>query len=168
MALTLPEAAKLSTDTLQRGVIGIFARTSAILEMMPWMGIQGNAHKYNQEAILPGVGFRRVNEAYEESHGVVNQFSEGLVIAGGDVDVDRFIVQTRANVNDQRAIYTLMKAKALALTLTRTIFMGDVAADSNAFERLEKRLLGCQVVAAGEHGAPLTITMRVELIDAVE
>jgi len=54
MALTLPEAAKLSTDTLQRGVIELFARNSAILEMMPWMEIQGNAYKYNQEATLPG------------------------------------------------------------------------------------------------------------------
>lgn len=168
MALTLPEAAKLSTDTLQRGVIEIFARTSAILEMMPWMEIQGNAYKYNQEAILPGVGFRGVNEAYEESHGVVNQFSEGLVIAGGDVDVDRFIVQTRGNVNDQRAIQTQMKVKALALTLTRTIFKGDVAVDSNAFDGLEKRLQGSQVIEAGEDGAPLTITMLDELIDAVE
>ncbi|MDT2258277.1 hypothetical protein P7H06_00025 [Paenibacillus larvae] len=45
-----------------------------------------------------------MNEGYQESTGVVNQLSEGLVIAGGDVDVDRFIVQTRGNVNDQRAI----------------------------------------------------------------
>ena len=168
MALTLPEAAKLSTDTLQRGVIELFARNSAILEMMPWMEIQGNAYKYNQEAALPGVGFRGVNEAYEESAGVVNQFSEGLVIAGGDVDVDRFIVQTRGNVNDQRAIQTQMKVKALALTLTKTIFKGDVAVDSNAFDGLEKRLQGSQVIEAGEDGAPLTITMLDELIDAVE
>jgi hypothetical protein len=168
MALTLPEAAKLSTDTLQRGVIELFARNSAILEMMPWMEIQGNAYKYNQEATLPGVGFRGVNEAYEESAGVVNQFSEGLVIAGGDVDVDRFIVQTRGNVNDQRAIQTQMKVKALALTLTKTIFKGDVAVDSNAFDGLEKRLQGSQVIEAGPDGAPLTITMLDELIDAVE
>jgi len=109
-----------------------------------------------------------VNEAYEESAGVVNQFSEGLVIAGGDVDVDRFIVQTRGNVNDQRAIQTQMKVKALALTLTRTIFKGDVAVDSNAFDGLEKRLQGSQVIEAGPDGAPLTITMLDELIDAVE
>ncbi|MDT2287346.1 hypothetical protein P7H17_16695 [Paenibacillus larvae] len=61
---------------------------------------------------MPGVGFRGVNEGYQESTGVVNQLSEGLVIAGGDVDVDRFIVQTRGNVNDQRAIQTQMKTKA--------------------------------------------------------
>src|SRR5690625_3375738 len=100
MALTLPEAAKLSTDILQRGVIETFARESAVLEMLPFMEIEGNSYRYNQEQTLPGVGFRGVNEAYDESTGVVNQLSEGLVIAGGDVDVDRFIVQTRGNVNN--------------------------------------------------------------------
>ncbi|MDT2262171.1 hypothetical protein P7H06_25485 [Paenibacillus larvae] len=56
--------------------------------MLPFMDIVGNSYRYNQEAVLPGVGFRGVNEGYQESTGVVNQLSEGLVIAGGDVDVD--------------------------------------------------------------------------------
>ncbi|HET7616031.1 MAG TPA: phage major capsid protein [Bacillales bacterium] len=168
MALTLVEAAKLSNDVLQRGVIETFARNSAVLEMLPFMEIQGNSYKYNQEQTLPGVGFRAVNDAYSESAGVVNQQSEGLVIAGGDVDVDRFIVQTRGNVNDQRAIQTEMKVKALALTWTKTFFEGDVATDPNAFDGLQKRLSGNQVISAGADGAVLTLSMLDELIDAVE
>jgi hypothetical protein len=168
MALTLTEAAKLSTDTLQRGVIETFARNSAVLEVLPFMEIAGNAYKYNEEATLPGVGFRAVNNAYTESAGVVNQKSEGLVIAGGDVDVDRYIVQTRGNVNDQRAIQTAMKVKALALTWTKTFFEGDIAGDANSFDGLSKRLAGSQVLTAGTNGAALTITMLDELIDAVE
>lgn len=168
MALTLPEAAKLSTDVLQSGVIETFARNSAVLEMLPFMDIQGNSYKYNQEQTLPGVGFRNVNEAYVESTGVVNPQSEGLVIAGGDVDVDRFIVQTRGNVNDQRAIQTQMKVKALALTWTDYFFNGDLANDAKAFDGLKKRLTGNQVLTAGANGANLTIMMLDELIDAVE
>jgi hypothetical protein len=168
MALTLPEAAKLSTDTLQRGVIETFARNSAVLEMLPFMDIQGNSYKYNQEQTLPGVGFRGVNEAYQESTGVVNPLSEGLVIAGGDVDVDRFIVQTRGNVNDQRAIQTQMKVKALSLTWTDYFFNGDVGTDVNGYDGLKKRLTGKQVIEAGVDGAPITIMMLDELIDAVE
>lgn len=168
MAVTLVEAAKLSTDILQRGVIETFARNSAVLELLPFMEIQGNSYKYNQEQTLPGVGFRGVNQAYTESAGVVNQLSEGLVIAGGDVDVDRFIVQTRGNVNDQRAIQTQMKVKALSLTWTKTFFKGDVGSDVNSFDGLQKRLTGNQVISAGTDGAPLTIPMLDELIDAVE
>ncbi|TYS60477.1 phage major capsid protein [Sutcliffiella horikoshii] len=168
MALTLPEAAKLSTDVLQRGVIETYARNSAVLEMLPFMDIQGNSYRYNQEQTLPGVGFRSVNEAYEESTGVVNQLSEGLVIAGGDLDVDRFIVQTRGNVNDQRAIQTQMKVKALSLTWTDYFFNGDVATDPKGFDGLKKRLTGNQVLSAGTDGGNLTIMMLDELIDSVE
>lgn len=168
MALTLPESAKLSTDVLQRGVIETYARNSAVLEMLPFMDIQGNAYRYNQEETLPGVGFRKINQAYEESTGIVNQESEGLVIAGGDVDVDRFIVQTRGNVNDQRAIQTQMKVKALSLTWTDYFFNGDVATDVDAFDGLKKRLTGDQVLEAGVDGAPLTMAMLDELIDSVE
>lgn len=168
MALTLPEAAKLSTDVLQRGVIELYARNSAVLELLPFMDIEGNSYKYNQEEILPGVGFRGVNEAYEESTGIVNQQSEGLVIAGGDADVDRFIVQTRGNVNDQRAIQTRMKVKSLSLTWTDHFFNGDIASNSKAFDGLKKRVTGEQVIEAGDDGEKLSIMMLDELIDAVE
>jgi len=168
MALTLPESAKLSTDTLQRGVIETFARHSAVLEQLPFMDIAGNAYKYNQEQTLPGVGFRGVNEAYEESTGIVNQQSEGLIIAGGDSDVDRFIVQTRGNVNNQRAIQDAMKVKSLSLTWTDHFFNGDIATTPKGFDGLKKRLTGEQVLEAGTDGDVLTLMMLDELIDAVE
>ncbi|ALH46381.1 major capsid protein [Paenibacillus larvae] len=166
MAQTLPEAAKLSTDILQRGVINLFARNSAVLEMLPFMEVAGNSYKYNQEGVLPGIGFRGVNEGYQESAGIVNQLSEGLVIAGGDVDVDRFIVQTLGNVNDQRALQTEMKTKALALAWTKTFFKGNVTKDPKSFDGLEKRLTGKQVIDG--KGGELTITMLDELVDSVE
>lgn len=169
MALTLPESANLSTDVLQKGVIETYARESAVLEMLPFMEIEGNSYRYNQEKTLPGVGFRGVNEAYEESTGVVNPLSEGLVIAGGDADVDRFIVQTRGNVNDQRAIQTRMKVKALSSTWTDYFFNGDIATDAKGFDGLKKRITGEQVIEANESGSDkLTIMMLDELIDAVE
>ncbi|MBC9785100.1 phage major capsid protein [Heliobacterium chlorum] len=165
MALTLLEAAKLSNDVLQRGVIQTFARNSAILEMLPWMEIAGNSYKYNQEQTLPGIAFRTVNNGYTESCGVVNQLSEGLYILGGDVDVDKFLIQTRGNVQDIRAIHTEMKAKALALEFTRAFFKGD-AAQVGQFDGLQKRLTGTQVIDGKDEY--LKIGMIDELIDAVE
>jgi hypothetical protein len=168
MALTLTEAAKLSQDTLQRGVIETFARTSSFLELLPQMDIAGNAYAYNVEGALPGIGFRDVNEAYVASEGVINPASEKLYIAGGDVDVDRFIVQTRSNINDTRAIHTDMKSKAMALAITNQYFNGDQAVNAKGFDGLKKRLSGNQVISAGTNGAQLTITMLDELIDTVE
>ncbi|WP_418956830.1 major capsid protein [Streptomyces tritici] len=155
MALSLAESAKLSTTNLQRGVIETFVQESSILDRIPLMPIEGNSYSYNEEATLPGVAFRGVNEGYTESTGTVNQKSESLVILGGDADVDRFIVQTRGNLNDQRAIQTRMKVKAAAYKYQDTFFNGDTATDPKSFDGLRKRLTGGQVLSAGTNGAPI-------------
>jgi hypothetical protein len=152
MAITLAESAKLSQDSLQRGVLEIFVQESPILDRLPLLPIEGNAYSYNQEATLPGVEFRNVNEAYSESTGTVNQKSEHLVILGGDADVDRFIQQTRSNLNDQRATQTAMKVKALSYKFQQTFFNGDTDIDSKAFDGLKKRLTGKQVVSPESTG----------------
>ena len=152
MALTLAEAALLSENDLQRGVIETFVQSSPVLDRLPLMPIEGNAYAYNEEALLPGVAFRSVNEAYVESTGTVNQKTETLAILGGDADVDRFIVQTRGNLNDQRAVQTSMKVKAASYKFQDTFFNGDVAVDTKSFDGLKKRLIGSQVLAAATNG----------------
>ncbi|MCC3276380.1 hypothetical protein LJ753_10910 [Arthrobacter sp. zg-Y20] len=155
MAVTLVESAKLSTDTLQRGVIETFVQNSPILDRIPLMDIEGNAYAYNSEGALPGVAFRGVNEAYVESTGTVNQSTEKLVILGGDADVDRFIVQTRGNLNDQRATQTAMKVKAASYKFQDHFFNGDVVVEPKGFDGLRKRLTGNQVLDAATNGSPV-------------
>ena len=152
MALTLAESAKLSQSYLQRGVLETFVQASSVLDRIPFMTIQGNAYSYNEEATLPGVAFRAVNGGYTESTGTVNQKSESLVITGGDADVDKFIVQTRGDVNDQRAVQTALKVKALSYQFQNTFINGDVAVDALSFDGLKKRLTGAQVITAGTNG----------------
>lgn len=155
MAVTLAQAATLSTNDLQRGVLETFVQSSPVLDRLPLLPIAGNAYAYNEEATLPGVAFRSVNEAYVESTGTVNQKTESLVILGGDADVDRFIVQTRGNLNDQRATQTAMKVKAASYKFQDTFFNGDIAVDSKSFDGLKKRLTGSQVLDIGTNGAPV-------------
>lgn len=153
--LTLAEAAKLSQDDLQRGVLETFVQESPVLDRIPFLTIQGNAYAYNEEATLPGVAFRAVNAGYTGSTGTVNPKSEKLVILGGDADVDRFIVQTRGNLNDQRAIQTRMKVKAASYFFQDKFVNGDTAVDTNGFDGLKKRLTGNQVISAGTNGLPI-------------
>lgn len=152
MAITLVEAAKLSTTHLQRGVIETFIQESPILDRIPFLNIEGNAYAYNSEGALPGVEFRAVNGKYTESTGTVVQRTETLVILGGDADVDRFIQKTRSDVNDQRAVQTAMKIKAASYKFQDTFFNGDVAVDALSFDGLKKRLVGSQVIDAGTNG----------------
>ncbi|MBN8867507.1 MAG: hypothetical protein J0H98_08130 [Solirubrobacterales bacterium] len=155
MALSLSDAAVASQNNLQRGVIEVFVNESVILDRIPMLEINGNAYAYNKEATLPGVEFRAVNNGYTESTGTIVQATESLVILGGDADVDRFIQQTRSNINDQRAIQTALKVKAATRKFQDAFFNGDVAVDVNGFDGLKKRLTGSQVIDAATDGLPV-------------
>ena len=169
MALTLVEAAKLHSGEVKRSaIIELFAQGSDILRALPFDTIAGNALQYNREETLPGIGFRGVNEAYTESTGVINPVTEPLVIAGGDLDVDVFILETMGQ--DQRAVQEAMKTKALALRWSQAIIKGDSGADPRVFDGLQVRLTGSQKIAAGAtaNGTPLSLAKLDEAIDAVE
>ena len=94
--LTLLEASKLIQDPLRAGIIEIFPRTSAVLERLPFYSISGNSYKYNQESVLPSIGFRSLNESYTADVGVLNPVTESLVILGGISQVDRALVKSKA------------------------------------------------------------------------
>lgn len=150
MALTIVEAAKLNSgDVVRQAIIEMYARNSDILRVLPFESIAGNAMQYNREEILPGIGFRGINEAYTASEGVLNPITEALVIAGGDLDVDRFIVQTMGP--NQRAVREAMKVKALSHRWTLAFIKGDSSADPREFDGLQRRIPtgSSQLVAAG-------------------
>lgn len=168
MAITLVEASKLSQDMLQRGVIETFVRTSCVLECLPFMDIVGNAYGYNQVNTLPSVAFRDVNTGYTESGSSFTYKTDKLVMLGGDVDVDKFIAETRGNLNDQRAIQTELKAKAVAQTYTSTFFYGDTATNPLAFDGLAKRVSGTQDLAVADTtNGTLTLADLNKLMDLV-
>ena len=168
MALTLLEAAKLSPDPLTQAVIEMFAMESDILANLPMENIPGGAVQYNREGALPGVAFRGVNESYTESTGVVNPVTDSVVIAGGDIDVDRFLIQTRGP--QQRAVQTSMKVKSLADSWTTKFFKGDSTSDPREFDGLQSRLVGDQLFYAGttDGGDALSLAKLDELIDKVD
>ena len=60
MPHTLIEYAKGTQDPILSGIIEIFARTSVIMDALPFKDIVGNALAYNQEHTLPGIGFRGI------------------------------------------------------------------------------------------------------------
>jgi hypothetical protein len=166
MALTLAEAAKLETgDVLRQAIIELYAGSSEILATLPFESIAGNALKYTRESSLPGVGFRGVNEAYTASTGVLNPLTEALVIAGGDLDVDTFILKTMGM--NQRSIHEAMKVRALALAWTQKFFKGDTISDPREFDGLQTRIVGDQKMAAGStaNGSALSLTKLDEAID---
>lgn len=169
MALTLVEASKLyAGDPLRSAVIELYAQSSDILRVLPFDDIQGNAYRYNREYTLPGIAFRGVNESYTESTGILNPVTEPLVIAGGDLDVDKFILDTMGE--NQRSVHEAMKVRALALNWTLKFIKGDQATEPREFDGLQARCTGGQLIAAGStaNGTALSLAKLDELIDAVK
>lgn len=170
MALTLADHAMQSTDLFEKGVVKQFVTTSDVMDLLEFKKIRGDAYKYRQEDVMPGVSWRRVNEAYPESTGLISPRTESLMIVGGDVFADDFIIQTQAMDGDgidELAVQFDMKSRALAREFERAFFEGDPQVDPDELMGLRPRLTGGQVTLAGSGGAVLQTAMLDALLDNV-
>lgn len=171
MALTLIESAKIALgrdQALKATVMELYAKSSDIMQYMPFENISGNSLAFNREKTLPNAGFRGVNEGYTEGTGELEKVIETLAIAGGDLDVDKMLIKT-GNA-DQQSVQEGMKIKALSLAMTKEIIKGDVGATPKGFDGLQIRLVSNQKVDAGtgSNNVPLSLVKLDEVIDTVE
>lgn len=149
MVVTILEAARLAANNgedKKAGVLMTFAESSPLLAAMPIVSINGNSYAYTREAALPTVAFRSVNSAYTESAGATAQMTEPLKLVGGDLDVDKFLVQT--NGAQVRSIHERMKATSLAQTIGLKLIKGDAASSALEFNGLEARYGGTTTTVA--------------------
>ena len=143
MALSLVDAAKLSTDVLLKGIIETIVKESPILQELPFIDIEGNSLLYNRELELPTAAFYAPNAStWAESAPRFTQISAALKILGGDADVDNYLKTTRSNVQDIEAAVIELKAKALRNAFENAFLNGDSGADANSFDGVYKTLKG--------------------------
>jgi hypothetical protein len=179
MALTILEAARIAANNgedKKAGVLMTFAETSPLLAAMPIVSIAGNSYAYTRESVLPGIAFRAVNAAYTESAGATAQLSEPLKLIGGDLDVDKFLVQT--NGAQIRSVHERMKATALAQQIGLKMIKGDATNSTLEFNGLEARyggtgttvVTGAQVVDNPVGGSSSALSMKAldDVIDRVD
>ncbi|TGG90692.1 MAG: hypothetical protein ERJ67_10185 [Aphanocapsa feldmannii 277cV] len=169
MGLTLIEAAKYETRLEHLAVLRTFSE-GELLGRLPFMNINGSGLFYAAEQELPAVGFRAVNEGYSQSHGVVDQRAEAVHLFGGDVDVDRSIVDLMGP--EARASQIEMKIRSMRLTLEATVINGDSSANPRGFDGLSHRLQPGEAMVINNNGtavagAPLDFDRLDELIDSV-
>ena len=138
LGLTLIEAQKYARRAEQLAVLKTFAE-GELLRRLPFRNLVGGSLSFPAETKLPRVGFRAVNEGYRQSYGVINSDSEFVHLFGGDLDVDRSIVDLQGP--EARAAQTEMKVRSMRLTLEAAIINGDDTFDPRAFNGLSKRLL---------------------------
>lgn len=173
MATTLTEYAKLSNDILRQGVIETMIKECPLLQMLPWMEINGNALTYNRELTLPAAEWHAVNDDWSTSPAVTfTQKTATLAILGQNADIDNYVLQTRSNIQDVESAVIELTAKALRHELEDKFLYGNSSSDPKQFDGLIKLIDTAtsseQVIAAGATGAALTLSMLDQLIDAVK
>lgn len=167
MAMTLVEYKKNSTNPTQLFVINEFLQ-SRLLQVLPFRNVQGGGLFYNTTGELPGVGFRGINQSFEESTGVLNPQSEALKLFGGDMKVDTALVDRYGA--DTRVAHVQLKLEAARLKFEKTFFKGDSTADPREFDGLQRRVTGNQLIVNGGDGTgnALSINSLKNAIDQVK
>jgi len=138
MAITLTEAAKLSSDILLAGIIETIVKDSPVLQRLPFIEIVGNGLTYNRELSLPVVAWYNENEAWgAETPPAFTQITAGLEILGANADVDNFIKATRSNIQDVEAAVIELNAKAIRHEFEKTFIDGLGTSGSKDFAGLD-------------------------------
>lgn len=168
MPLLAAEAAKLSESQLERGVIEEIIDRDELFALVPFMGVNGKSYDYVREATLSEGSFLDPYDAVPEGAATFTQVSTKLKTLAGDVDLDKFLIATQSDTNNQLAIQLAAKAKGLGRKFRRTLVNGNTSTDAKEFDGLKTLTPAGQTLVAGANGAAVTLSMLDELKDAVK
>lgn len=88
--ISLVQSAKMTNDVLQAGVIEVLATESKLLQLLPFMNVQGSGYTYNIEKNLGSAQFRKVNDGYTNAAIETIPVTERIVILGDEAIVDTY------------------------------------------------------------------------------
>ena len=165
-SVTLAESAKLEQNMLLAGVIETIVTVDQFFEVLPFIGIAGNALAYNRENVAGDVQFATVGTTITaKAAATFTAVTDSLTKIIGDAEVDEFIQATRSGTNDQKAVQIMSKVKSVGRQFSNTLVNGD--GTSNSFNGLLDLLASAQTITAGANGAALSFTLLDELLDKV-
>ena len=171
MALNLSEAKKHSRNPQELAIVTELA-AGPLLSVLPFREIQGNGLFWKREESLGDVGFRNYNASYTETYGEVSQQSESLRLFGGDIKIDKAILDLEGG--ESRAYQIQSKTRAMRLAWEALFINGDSNQSPSEFDGLAARLpagahaTNSQVIRNASSAAALDLNSLDEAIDAVD
>ncbi|SDQ99600.1 hypothetical protein SAMN05519103_00346 [Rhizobiales bacterium GAS113] len=137
--MTLPEYLKGNDiDDNARPLVEMFAKSSDVMEVLPFEGISGPVYTGFRQAALPAsMGFRAVNAASTSGAGNVTPFQEATYLIDHDIPVDRAIVDRGGP--RRRAWEEQMGMARLGELWVTKFLKGDNTVTSTEFSGLQKR-----------------------------
>ena len=148
MAVTLQQAKLNVTDDLQLGIIDEFAKSSFILNNIPFddcvSPVGGGAtltYGYTRLITQPTADFRAVNSEYATNEVQKQRYTTDLKVFGGAYEIDR-IIAGMGGIADEVALQSAQKVKAASALFSDTIINGNSSTDANVFDGLDVAVTG--------------------------
>lgn len=148
MAVTLAQARLNVMDDLQAGIIDEFAKSSYILNNIPFADVVspvgGGAtltYGYTRLVTQPTAEFRSVNSEYNTHEVEKQRYTTDLKVFGGAYEIDR-IIAGMGGIADEVALQASQKVKAASALFSDTIINGNSSVDANVFDGLDVALTG--------------------------
>jgi hypothetical protein len=157
-------------EDFESGLYKRFTELSPVLEILPWVQIQGNSLTYTIEDSLPTAANRPVNGTYTSSTPAANKVTEELKITGDQGQIDNYLIATQGDqqkaVDLKVALFDSL-AQAVSNKIDQDFWEGDTIADINAVDGMRNRISGNQAVNVTTNGGPITIDLLDQVIDLV-
>ena len=165
MALTLLEAQKHAKTPQELAVVTELA-AGQLMSVLPFRSIEGNGLFWKREESLPDVGFRNYNGALAESYAEVSQQSESLKLFGGDIKVDRAIVELEGA--GAKAYQIQSRVRAMRMAWEALFINGDSNQSPSEFDGLAARIGAGSSQYFANGGGALDLGKLDEVIDNVD
>lgn len=163
MPLLVEEAAKLSENQMERGIIEEIIVKDELFALFPFKNVNGKTYSYNREKTLSEAEFLDPYEVVPEGAATFEEVVTKLRILAGDVDMDKFILSTQSDANDQLGIQLASKTKGIRQAFRRALVLGDFSVNAKSFDGVRKLTPSSQTLIAGANGAAVTCEMLDEL-----
>ena len=148
MAVTLAQSKLNVTDDLQAGIIDEFAKSSFILNNIPFHDcvspVGGGAtltYGYTRLVTQPTAEFRAVNSEYTTHEVQKQRYTTDLKVFGGAYEIDR-IIAGMGGIADEVALQASQKVKAASALFSDTLINGDSATNPLVFDGLDVAVSG--------------------------
>lgn len=148
MAVLLSQARLNVQDDLQAGIIDEFAKSSFILNNIPFADVVsptgGGAtltYAYTRQITQPTAAFRKVNAEYTPQEVQKQRYTTDLKVFGGAFEVDR-IIAGMGGIVDEVTWQANQKVKAASALFSDTVINGNSSTNVDVFDGLDVALTG--------------------------
>jgi hypothetical protein len=158
---TIDEYAKtLPEDSIERPIIEMFAESSDVAKVIPWVNVESLTFRgYREVALQSTMAYRPINAPSTSGGGVVAAYQESLFFIDHDIPVDRILVEGLGD--RRRAIDERMSMARLGELWLNTFLKGDNTVTNAVPNGIQKRaaLYGRTIDNSGGvmGGAPLSL-----------